>query len=86
MKAFVSMLVDPAQKAGMKVPPDPENYDKGEYVHFYVFEHCQLGQPMPYPGCDFDNAKLIAELSEDEVRGITYPELVDKGFAVGYSE
>lgn len=54
------MLVNPAKAAGMKVPDDPDNYNKEEYPHFFVFEVCQLGASMPYPSCAFDNASLIA--------------------------
>ena len=85
MIAFPSMLVSPAKKAGMKVPDDLENYDKDKYAHFHIFEMCQIGAPMPYPSVAWDNAKVVASLSDEETDTITYKQLLEKGFQVGYS-
>lgn len=85
MIAFPGMLLTPAKDAGMKVPDDAENFNKEEYPHFYVFLQVQLGAPMPFPSAHFENAKVIAQLSDDEILNITYAELLEKGFAEGNS-
>lgn len=83
MIAFAGMLMSAAEKAGMKVPPNADEFDRDEFPHFNVFCAVQLGASMPYPGCHWDNAKLIADLSDDEIKTITHTELVDRGLAVG---
>ena len=85
MMAFPKMLVPSAERAGMKVPPDPDNYTKKEYPHFWVFAVCQLGAPMPYPGVVWDNAQVVAGLSDDEILEISYEQLIERGFQVGNS-
>jgi hypothetical protein len=79
------MLLAPAKAAGIKVPEDPDKYDKQEYMHFHVFEMIQLGAPMPFPDAHFQNAQLIAEFSEEEITKITYNDLLEKGLAIGNS-
>jgi hypothetical protein len=85
MIALPEMLISPAEKAGMKVPENPREYDHKKYPHFWILEACQLGAPMPYPSCVWDNAKLIAALSDEQAKSITYKELLEMGFAVGHS-
>ena len=83
MIAFAGMLVAAAEKAGIDVPPNPDDYDREEFMHFFVFATVQLGAPLPWPTAHWDNAELVASLSDEEVRQITYQELLDRGFAVG---
>lgn len=85
MIAFPSMLIGPAEKAGIPVPPDPDNYSKEEFKRFFIFEMCQLGASMPYPSCVWDNAQVIAQIPEDKLEIITHKELVELGFRVGAS-
>lgn len=87
MIAFPGMLAKAATLAGISIP---DNVDKFEeyvelYPHFYVFCLMQLGQSMPYPGVHFDNARIIAECTEDEIVVITPNELIDRGFQIGFS-
>lgn len=84
MIAFPGMLIPAAQRAGMKVPPDSENYDANEFPHFMVYCRMQLGAPMPTPDAHWDNAKIVAEVPEDQIRLITPALLVEAGFATGY--
>ena len=58
MLAFPGMLVDAAEKAGMKVPQnaDEDSWSGNEYPHFYVFCKLQLGRIMR-PGEHWENAK-----------------------------
>lgn len=83
MIAFAGMLVGPAEQAGMKVPEDPEHFDPKEYIRFNLFLHFQLGAPLPYPSAHWDNAKTIAELTDEELEKMTVGELFNK-LALGY--
>lgn len=81
MMVYPGMLVGAAEDAGMKVPPDTENYDPKEYPHFDLFCLLQLARPMQW-GEQFDNAKILAEIPIEELRKMTVKQLVlEKGFA-----
>lgn len=86
MIALPSMLVDPAKDAGIKVPKNLEDFDSDKYPHWHVFMAVQIGAPQPYPGCHFDNAKVIAALGKNEVLTITMKQLLKKGFIKGHSK
>jgi hypothetical protein len=81
--AFPGMLVAAAEKAGIKVPPNPEEFDSTEYPHWDVFLKVQIGAPMPSWTAHWDNAQLIGSLSDEEIKTITYQQLLDKGLEVG---
>ena len=83
MKAFPEMIAPAAEEAGIKLPPDLENYEASQYPHWLVFCRMQLGQPMPYPSVDWGNAKIVAAISNEEITKVTPEELVAKGFAIG---
>ena len=85
MKAFPQMIAKAAEDAGIKLPPDLDSFDPEEYPHWLVFCRMQLGQPMPYPEVDYDNAKVIANLSEEEVKRVTPIQLIQAGFLIGFS-
>lgn len=84
MIALPVLLVEPAQVAGMKVPADPDEFDPEEFPHFYVFLACQLGASMPDWSAHWDNAKVVAAVSEDRIREVTWEQLQANGFSVGY--
>ena len=86
MFVFPSMLVPSARQAGIKTPPDPDDYNADEYNKFHMFCCAQLGNPMPYPGVHFENAKVIARLKEDELENMTMGDLEKAGFQIGYSK
>jgi hypothetical protein len=83
MIAIPAMLAGCLSKYGGKVPSDPENFDPVEYPHYDVYLKVQLGASLPYASAHWDNAKLIAELSDEEIHTVTYEQLLDKGLAVG---
>lgn len=85
MKAFPEMVAPAAEEAGIKLPPDLEHYNKEQYPHWFVFCRMQLGQPMPYPGVDWDNAKVIALLDSEEITKVTPKRLLTMGFSIGFS-
>lgn len=83
MLVMESAIAKAAEDAGMKVPPaeqlDTVHWDEKEYVHFHVFCVAQLGRPCP-PGAHFGNAKIIAGLSDDEIKTISSEGLLKAGF------
>ena len=84
MIAHPTLLVGPCNEAGIKVPENPadlDGYDPDEYPHWDVFLGVQLGRPMPEPTSHWKNAKLIAELNDDEIRTITVNDLLKRGLS-----
>jgi len=79
MIAFPAMLVGAAKRAGMDVPEDPENFKPEDYPHFDVFCVVQLERPVLYWGEHWDNAEVIAGVEENEIRTITFDELIERG-------
>lgn len=79
MLAFPSMLVGAAEKAGMAVPPDPDNFVDKQYPHFAVFCNTQLARPMSDPSEHWHNAEVIASVPEDEIMRVTLLNLVKRG-------
>jgi len=78
MMAFPGMLVGAAEKAGMKVPPDPDNFLAEEYLHFQVFCILQLWRPIKW-GEHWENAEIIASIPEEELKTMTLEDFLDKG-------
>jgi disulfide oxidoreductase YuzD len=84
MIAFAGMLIPAAEKAGIKCPSDKEvdNWDteemKNKYPHFYVFAMVQLGRRMS-PGEHWNNAKIIAKISDEDILNITILDLMELG-------
>lgn len=85
MKAFPDMIVPAAKEAGIKVPSDLENFEPKQFPHWTVFSRMQLGQPMPYPTVDWDNARVVAKLNKEKVKKITPKQLIEAGFLIGFS-
>lgn len=90
MLAFQSLIHKAATDAGMKVPPsdlldkDSEAWNGDDYPHFMVFCNMQLGVPMQ-PGDHWQNAKVIAAISDDKIKTIMYREILALGFLSGGS-
>lgn len=85
MMAFPSMLVNPAKKAGIPVPEDPDNFDRDAFQRFHLFCLAQLGQSMPYPDCVWGNARVIAAIPEEELKKVSFANLIERGYAIGNS-
>ena len=79
MIAFPGMLVQPALKAGIKVPDNPEKFDDKKYPHFYVFINFQLGRPIFNSTSHWSNAKIIAKISDDKIKTITLGDIAELG-------
>lgn len=78
MMAFPGMIVSAAEKAGMPVPPNPDDFDPNDFPHFQVFCYAQLGRGMK-PGEHWSNAEVIAGIPDDEIRSVTFADLIDRG-------
>ena len=81
MMCFPAMLLSAAEQAGMKVPPDPDNFSDHEYPHFRVFCNAQLGRAMTV-GEHWENAKIIAAIPEDKIMEVTFPDLLGLGLHI----
>jgi hypothetical protein len=93
MIAFPSMLVGAAKRAGIEVPANDDEVDRiledhglcEKYIKFYIFCLLQLGASMPYASVHFDNARVIAEIPDDQIKTITIKDVFDMGFQIGDS-
>jgi hypothetical protein len=83
MIAFPGMLGRAAEQAGMKVPEDPDKWEEAResHPHFFVFCAVQLCRATKYPGEHWDNAKVVADLSDEDVLSVTLDELMAKGLS-----
>jgi hypothetical protein len=81
MLMFPGMIADAARAAGMKVPDEPDidgSWDPNDYPHFYVFCGVQLCRPIEW-GEHWENARVVAQVRENELRVITLEELISRG-------
>lgn len=81
MIAMRSLLVAPAEQAGIKLPPDIHNFDHEEYPYWAVFCNMQLGRPIPSMIEHWENAKLIAGIPDDKIKVMTNKQIEDLGYA-----
>ena len=79
MIAFPELLIEPAKKAGIKVPDNVSKYDKQDFMHWHVFCTVQLGASMPNWTVHWENARVIANIPEEEINKVTYQDLLSKG-------
>ena len=70
------MFVKIAKNNGIKVPENPNNFDKDQFPHFEVLLNFLLGKSVDI-GQNDQIAKIIANLSEDKIRVTSYDELID---------
>lgn len=84
MIAFATMLVPAAEKAGIDVPQNPDEWMENmeKFPQWYAFCALQLGAPVPYHGVHWDNAKVIASIPASEILNKTGHEIIDLGFSV----
>lgn len=80
MFAFPGMLIGAAEKAGMKVPEDADNYEKEDYPHFWVFCTLQLGVPIEQWDAPWHNANVIAAIPEEDIRMAHAADIYDMGW------
>lgn len=83
MIRYPCMLKAAAIESGMKVPSDADEYEPNEYPHWHVYVRLQVGKELPSRWAHWDNAKVIASLSVDELKELTLEKAVDKGFLIG---
>lgn len=83
MLVFPELLASAAEEAGIKVPPEnslhENHWDYNEYPHFTVFCNAQLGHRMR-PGAQWENARIIAAIPDNEIKEITFHQLEELGF------
>lgn len=78
------MLEAAAKEAEIKVPPldqmDNLELFHQDYPHFFCFCVLQLGRRMTPVYQHWDNAKVIASISEDKIKEMTVDDFVNAGF------
>lgn len=79
MIVFPHMLTPAAKEAGMKYPPDPDNYEQEEYPHFWVFCALQLCRSMSSHNQHWENAIVIAKIPEDRLKTMTVSDFEKEG-------
>jgi hypothetical protein len=81
MICFASALVPAAIKAGMKIPYQVDKFEsyKHTHPHFYIFCKLQLDRPAE-PDEHWENAKVVAAVSNDEITSVTLQQFIDRGF------
>jgi hypothetical protein len=79
MMAFPSMLVGAAEKAGIKIPSQPDGKWKSkDFPHFHIFCNVQLCRPIRW-GEHWENAEVIAAIPETELESIKLGDLIARG-------
>ncbi len=79
MMVFPGMIAEAAEKANMKVPPDPNGeWDEKEYPHFNVFCNVQLCRRIRW-GEHWENAKIVAAIPDDKIDTVTLADLIAAG-------
>lgn len=86
MIAFPELLVEPARKAGIKIPDDLVDYVADDYPHWHVYCIMQLGTPMPTFTAHWQNARIIAKIPQDKINLVTADKIIKMGFAIGFSK
>lgn len=83
-----SMLVGAAKKAGIDVPSGVAESDfslmscHGTHFKFWVFCILQLNRAV-YWGEHWTNAKVLASISEEDLKELTPKDLEERGFSFG---
>lgn len=81
MIAFPGMLVSAAEKAGIKCPPDPEEFEVKDFPHFHAFCVMQLGRPLRNGmSSHWDNAHIIAKIPKSKILTITPGDILAMGY------
>lgn len=88
MLSSPSMLLSAAVEAGIKVPdldydtnPD-EEYESADFPHFHVLIVTTCAVPLPSWTAHWDNAKIISEISDIDIKTITIEELLQLGLHI----
>ena len=90
MIAFADLLVEPAKEAGIKVPDDFGSLKRDndvaidlylrKFPHFLVYINMQVGRSLPYASSHWDNAKIIAKISDEDILTIDVAGIEALGF------
>jgi len=72
------MFVVHTENTGIKIPPDPNNYEKHEYPHWAVFITIHCGHAFDYTVLE-ENARIIASIPDDKIKEITLDDLKELG-------
>ena len=84
MIANVDFLAGIAFDSGISVPDyntddDLFECDPKKFPHWTVYRNIQLGWPTSSPDSHFENARIIASISNEDIFTVTNGELIDLG-------
>lgn len=82
MFMFPGMFYNYIKDSRLKMPDDFEDYNPEEYPNFHVFMFIHLGRPLDIVALE-DNAKIIADISEDIIKSVTLNDLMKRGVVFG---
>lgn len=82
MFAFPGMFGPHIKDSNLKQPEDFESYDPEQYPHFHVFMLTHLCQPIDIQTLE-SNANIIAAIPDDEIKKVTFEQLIEKGIVYG---
>lgn len=76
---YSTALIEPAQAAGIPIPPDIDSYNHGEFRRWSIFCSIQLSRDMPEYS-EWHNAIVVASLTENQLINITWDGLDKAGY------
>lgn len=82
MFMFPGMFYNHIKDSKLKMPENFEKYNPEDYPHFHVFMLTHLGQPLDIAALE-DNANIIAEISEDNIKSVSFDDLLEMGIVFG---
>lgn len=82
MFMFPGMFYNHIKDSKLKMPDDFENYNPEEYPNFHVFMLTHLGQLIDITELK-DNANIIADISEDDIKSVSFSDLLEMGVVFG---
>lgn len=80
--ASQSMFKAHIERSELKQPSNFEDYDPEDYPQFHVFMLSHLGYPINIGDLE-DNANIIANIPDEEIKSVTFEELARLGVVYG---
>lgn len=82
MFIYEGMFESHIKDSKLKMPENFDEYNPEEYPHFHVFMIVHLGRPINVESLE-DNANIIAEISDEDIKTVTLEDLLSRGLDVG---
>lgn len=82
MFAFTGMFEPHIKNSNLRLPENFDNYNPDQYPHFHVFVLAHICRPIDVRALE-DNANIIAAIPEDEIKEVTFTQLIERGVVCG---